>query len=138
MKLRKIPYIAALIFFISIFGCDDMPNTTGEDEQNRMKPLPVVKTAVPDTVSLGQEVEFEVTVRTPTPCWEFDHFEISRNGFEVLIKVFGQRTTAAPCPAVLDSFQHTGTLTPATSGTYFFQFWVDEKQTLNETVVVRR
>lgn len=138
MMKRIIPYIAALIFCIFVYGCDDMPNVIEDGEQYRIKTLPVTEISMPDTVSVGLDVAFVVTVQTPTPCWAFDHFEISRNGFEILIKVFGQLTTTTPCPTVLDSFQQTGTLTLEASGTYTFEFWVDEQQTLNKTVVMRR
>ncbi len=113
-------------------------NTCEEKKADALQvsPAPVMSVAISDTVLLGEPITFETTCGTPTPCWRFNRFDITRNGREYNIKVFAEYDGRS-CVQVVGSFKASSSVVPQERGTYAFQFWRTPEQLLHRIVVVR-
>jgi len=105
-------------------------------ESLQLSPVSVASVAISDTVLLGQPVVFKTTCSTPTPCWEFERFEITEDGRQYNVKVFA-RYDGRPCIQILGSFKANSSVVPKERGTYTFRFWHTQKQSLDTTVVIQ-
>jgi hypothetical protein len=99
-------------------------------------PLAVRSVRISPAVSLGKEIEFEVTCGTPNPCWTFKRFDIVQDGFSYNVTVTAEYD-GRPCIQILGSIKATSSVVPQKEGTYTFRFYQTQAASLDTTVVVR-
>ncbi|MEK7250598.1 MAG: hypothetical protein AAB209_09260, partial [Bacteroidota bacterium] len=87
-------------------------------------------------VLLGEPITFETTCSTPTPCWKFNRFDITRDGRQYNIMSFAEYD-GRPCIQVVGSFKASSSVVPKERGAYTFRFWRAQEQFLDKTVVVQ-
>ena len=127
--MKALPIIA--LFLVALNSCEERKN-----EPLHTSRVHVQSVDIPSHVAFGQPITFEVTCTTPTPCWEFDTFEIKRDGHEHEVQVVA-RSDDRPCIQILGSFKATGSVTPTERGTYTFKFWRAQAPSLDVDVIVQ-
>ncbi len=126
-------------FFVALPALLQLDCGTEANSTNRITPLHTLSVSIADSsLSAGEEVSFVATLQTPNPCWQFNHFEISRNQNEkeILVTAYGEYD-GRPCQQVLGSISASDSMTFTEPGTYTLKFWQLAEETLEKTVVVR-
>jgi len=125
MKLKYIIYLLSVIFLIS---CTEWI----------IKPVHVSSADIPESINLGQSINFKMTCATPDPCHKFSYLEIKDTDFDVWIKVYAKRDPKVGCVTILGSIEASGQFKPYAVGNYQFHFWQEyDAKYLDKTVVVK-
>jgi len=131
MKLKYIIYLLSLIFLIS---CTEGIIKT----ESITRPVHVYSVDIPESINLGQSINFKMACQTPDPCHEFSHLEIRDTVFEVWIKVYTKRDPKVICICTLGSIEKSGQFRPYFRGSYQFHFWQEYySKYLDKTVEVK-
>ena len=130
MKIHKLlPMILSLVLFIS---CSD------DDENNCIdyeEVASVVATDAPETATVNEPVEIEVTFEVPNACGEFQEFTEEISGTTRTIEVVAEFEGCA-CAQVITSRSAIYTFTPGTTGEHLLRFRSDSQDFIEETILV--
>jgi hypothetical protein len=98
--------------------------------------VPILSVKVPEIIRSGDSLTVEVMCGTPTPCWEYQRFEVSFADSVISVAVFAQYD-GRPCIQTLGTFSAKTVIRPPGPGRYHFQFKQEEGKTLAKTLTVR-
>lgn len=126
-------FLHALIIptFVFFGRCSDKPS-----DSISVSPVGVLSVVVPDTVRIGSPITLKATCGTPTPCWEFERFEVFHHDKQFTVTVLA-RYDGRPCIQVLGSFNADTSIVVQEPGTYTFRFNQGESSILEKSVVVQ-
>lgn len=131
MKFKYIVYLLSVIFLISC--TEGIINT-----EWIMRSVHVYSVDIPESINLGQSINFKMTCITPDPCHEFSHLEIRDTDFDVWIKVYSKRDPKVYCIQIPGSIEESGQFRPYFKGSYQFHFWQQyDSKYLDKTVEVK-
>lgn len=138
MKLftRSVPPLVRAVVFLTLFCCQACAGITGSDEpEYLMQLVPRV-----DSLAVLGNANGTLTLHTvstvPTPCYEFSHREITRNGMDIEIAIYARVQKDIICIQVLGSITRDIQLTVDTPGEYRLIF-PGSAATLDTTIVMR-
>jgi hypothetical protein len=124
----------AFFAVVLLFGFDCGMST--EPTQPRyIERMPVESVTMPDTIRLGETIDFKAVVGVPFPCWTFRSITSTEGEMSFSIEVYAQYN-GEPCIQVVSSFEAEGSLKPSKRGTYSIAFWQRDGQVLSKTCVV--
>jgi hypothetical protein len=129
MKTRKQVFttLIALSFAVMPFmGCEKMDDSLN-DQPGKEKPecisAPVVNVDLPGEIQAGEPAVFLTEFAKPTPCYEFEGFQLNENTFILDLKVCLSAPGAEQiCPQVIDFEEQEFTRTFSQSGTYTLRY----------------
>ena len=121
--------ILSLVFFISC--ADDDDNNCIDHEEVAA----VVAADTPETATVNEPVEIEVTFEVPNACGEFQEFTEEVSGTTRTIEVVAQFEGCA-CAQIVTSHSATYTFTPGTTGEHLLRFRSDSQDFIEETILV--
>ncbi|MDZ7715338.1 MAG: hypothetical protein U5J95_03915 [Balneolaceae bacterium] len=119
-----------IILLFLVAACNADPSGNLPD------PEPIQTEQLKNITIDGLNVSFETINTIPEPCWELADYESSISNSEVVITIFGQRTTTDPCMQVVSSLEANVEITLPQNGTYTFKFFRYEGETLDTTLTV--
>jgi hypothetical protein len=101
-------------------------------------PMYITGATLPDTVSLGQSINFQAISYLPSSCERYSQMDVKARGLEVDVTMFMLRDIRQTvCLDVVTEVVKGGSFYPAFAGTYTFNFARGTSSVLEKTVVVR-
>jgi len=102
------------------------------------EPMYIVSVEMPDTVSLGQSINYTAHADLENSCKHYSHLVQLVNGNEVSVILFKKWDIREKvCYDVVTPVYEGGAYRPDAPGTYTFYFWRVEGESLRREVVVR-
>lgn len=134
--IRTLTRLSLALVFATLLCCQTCAGITGSDEpEYRVQLVPGV-----DSLAVLGNANGTLTLRTvstvPTPCYEFSHREITRNGMDIEIAIYTRVQKDIVCIQVLGSITREIQLTVDTPGEYRLIF-PGSAATLDTTIVMR-
>ncbi len=121
--------LISILFLFCLIGC----SVFEEDKKTRIIPAESVKEI---TIS-GRSVNFNVSCRIPTPCWEFYKYEETVDETYYFIKFFAKITDQAVCPQVVSSLDAYYKVNVLKNGEYIFHFFQNDTTGLDTIIVIQ-
>lgn len=136
MLIRILSRLSLTVAFAALLCCQACAGITGGDEPEYLvQPVPGV-----DSLAVLGNANGTLTLRTvstvATPCYEFSHCEISRNGTDIEIAIYTRVQKDIVCIQVLGSITREIQLTVDTPGEYRLIF-PGSAATIDTTIVVQ-
>jgi hypothetical protein len=125
--MKKLIFYLLLVFT----GC-----TTSTDNNNLLSG-PISANRIKSVTALDQEVNFIINCTIPEPCWKYLRTDQEISGFNINMKIIGQRITNDPCLEVLSSLDAKPTIIVPQTGIYTFHFWNTNETSIDTTVVIQ-
>jgi hypothetical protein len=126
MKLKYIIYLLSLIFLISC--------TEGIIKTEWItRPVHVYSVDIPESINLGQSINFKMTCETPDPCHEFSHLEIRDTVFNVWIKVYAKRDPKVICIQIFNRPNYVGVMDKENTAHFFLELIISFSFFTNES-----
>jgi len=98
------------------------------------RPTPAERIEVKERA--GRTITFSVTCSWPDGCGRYSHFTARQQGNEYTVQIFGGRTAAAVCPAVVIHFIAPVEIKVPAPGAYDFHFWQSDTTSIDTSLVV--
>ena len=122
--------IVSTLFLISLLSSCNMDNN--------------IETALiwPDSLKevsvSGRTVNFTVTCRIPTPCYDFDKYKEKQEGNHYFISFFAKHDKQRVCPQVVSSLNAYYKKTLHQDGEYVFHFMRKDSTSLDTVIVIEQ
>ncbi len=84
----------------------------------------------------GRTVNFTVTCRIPTPCYDFDKYNEEQEGNHYFISFFAKHDKQRVCPQVVSSLDAYYKKTLPQGGEYVFHFMHKDSTSLDTVIVI--
>ena len=78
----------------------------------------------------------ELTIGTPTPCWNHSEVRINKNGTDIYLKVIAELDPNINCIQVLGSYETSAKVQIDEPGEYTLHLWQSDTATLDTTFTV--
>jgi len=113
---------------------------SGDEEDGLIvtEPMYSVSVEIPDTISLGEQINYMAQASLLNACEHYSHLAQSAYGHETYVTLYKNRHIGHEyCADEVTTIEAIGAYHPNVVGTYTFNFWRTEGEFLIREVVVR-